>query len=113
MYFRFHKEISISAIIALLLIVFFYFIYVPFFVIFLIILLFILYFFRDPIRTVPLGDDILVSAADGIITNISEIKIGKKNYTKISTFLSVFDVHIQRLPTKEKLRKLNILKESS
>lgn len=106
MYFRFHKEISISAIIALLLIVFFYFIYVPFFVIFLIILLFILYFFRDPTRTVPLGDDILVSAADGIITNISEIKIGKKNYTKISTFLSVFDVHIQRLPTKGKVEKI-------
>ena len=65
-----------------------------------------MYFFRDPTRTVPLGDDILVSAADGIITNISEIKIGKKNYTKISTFLSVFDVHIQRLPTKGKVEKI-------
>ncbi len=106
MYFRFHKEISISVIIALLLIVFFYFIYIPFFVISLIVLLFILYFFRDPIRTVPLGDDILVGAADGIITNISTIKVGKKNYTKISTFLSVFDVHIQRLPTKGSVEKI-------
>ena len=79
MYFRFHKEISVSVIIVLLLIIFFYFIYIPFFVIFLITLLFVLYFFRDPIRSVPLGDDILVSPADGIITSITEKNIGKKN----------------------------------
>ncbi len=106
MYFRFHKEILISLVVVLLLLVFFYFIFIPFFVIFLITLFFVLYFFRDPVRTVPLGDDILVSAADGIITNISVVKIGKKNYTKISTFLSVFDVHIQRLPTKGKVEKI-------
>ena len=106
MYFRFHKEISVSVIIVLLLIIFFYFIYIPFFVIFLITLLFVLYFFRDPIRSVPLGDDILVSPADGIITSITEKKIGKKNYVKISTFLSVFDVHIQRLPTKATVEKI-------
>ena len=106
MYFRFHKEILISLVVVLLLLVFFYFIFIPFFVIFLITLFFILYFFRDPVRTVPLGDDILVSAADGMITNISVVKIGKKNYTKISTFLSVFDVHIQRLPTKGKVEKI-------
>ncbi len=106
MYFRFHKEISISVILVLLMSIFFYFIYIPFFVIFLITLLFILYFFRDPIRSVPLGEDILVSPADGIITNISKIKIGQKNYMKISTFLSVFDVHIQRLPTKGKIKKI-------
>ncbi|MDC0861482.1 phosphatidylserine decarboxylase [Alphaproteobacteria bacterium] len=96
----------ISLVVVLLLLVFFYFIFIPFFVIFLITLFFILYFFRDPVRTVPLGDDILVSAADGMITNISVVKIGKKNYTKISTFLSVFDVHIQRLPTKGKVEKI-------
>ena len=106
MYFRFHKEISVSVIIVLLLIIFFYFIYIPFFVIFLITLLFVLYFFRDPIRSVPLGDDILVSPADGIITSITEKKIGKKNYIKVSTFLSVFDVHIQRLPTKATVEKI-------
>jgi phosphatidylserine decarboxylase len=66
----------------------------------------VLYFFRDPIRSVPLGDDILVSPADGIITNITEKKIGKKNYIKVSTFLSVFDVHIQRLPTKATVEKI-------
>ncbi len=76
------------------------------FVIFLITLFFILYFFRDPVRSVPLGEDILVSPADGIITNITEKKIGKKNYIKISTFLSVFDVHIQRLPTKATVEKI-------
>ena len=45
---------------------------------------------RDPIRSVPLGDDILVSPADGIITNITEKKIGKKNYIKISLFELIF-----------------------
>jgi phosphatidylserine decarboxylase len=107
MYFRFHKEISISAIIAIALIIFFYFVYIPFFLLFLISLLFILYFFRDPERIVPLGEDILVSPADGLITNITKLKVGKKNYTKISIFLSVFDVHIQRLPTSGKLDKIN------
>ncbi|MAV82961.1 MAG: phosphatidylserine decarboxylase family protein [Pelagibacteraceae bacterium] len=107
MYFRFHKEISTSAIIVFLLIIFFYFIYIPFFVFFLIILTFILYFFRDPERTIPLGEDILVAPADGLITNITKLKIGKKNYTKISIFLSVFDVHIQRLPTSGKLEKID------
>ena len=61
MYFRFHKEVSAALIILFLLVVFFYFIYKPFFIILLILLIFTFYFFRDPERVVPLGDDILVS----------------------------------------------------
>ena len=107
MYFRFHKEISAALIILFLLVIFFYFIYTPLFFISIILLLFTFYFFRDPERTVPIGEDILVSPADGIITNITELKEGKKNYTKVSIFLSVFNVHIQRLPISGEISKID------
>ena len=107
MYFRFHKEISAALISLFLLVIFFYFISVTLFVVFLIILIFTCYFFRDPERVVPLGDDILTSPADGLITNISEIKIGNKKYTKVSVFLSVFNVHIQRIPISGEITKVD------
>ena len=109
MYFRFHKEISAALIILFLLVIFFYFIYKPLFLIFLILLIFTFYFFRDPEIVVPLGDDILVSPADGLITNISEYKEGKKSYTKVSIFLSVFNVHIQRLPVAGQITKIDYI----
>ena len=109
MYFRFHKEVSAALIILFLLVVFFYFIYKPFFIILLVLLIFTFYFFRDPERVVPLGDDILVSPADGLITNISETKEGKKNYTKVSIFLSIFNVHIQRLPLSGVITKVDYI----
>ena len=107
MYFRFHKEISAALIILFLLVIFFYFIYKPLFVVSLIILIFTCYFFRDPERVVPLGDDILISPADGLITNISETKDGKKKYIKVSIFLSVFNVHIQRIPISGEIVKID------
>jgi len=107
MYFRFHKEVSAALIILFLLVIFFYFIYTPFFFISIILLIFTCYFFRDPERMIPLGEDILVSPADGLITNITEIKDGKKNYTKVSIFLSVFNVHIQRLPIAGEITKID------
>ena len=107
MYFRFHKEVSAALIILFLLIIFFYFIYTPLFFISIILLLFTCYFFRDPERVIPLGDDILISPADGLITNISETKDGKKSYTKVSIFLSVFNVHIQRLPISGEITKVD------
>ena len=109
MYFRFHKEVSAALIILFLLVVFFYFIYKPFFIILLILLIFTFYFFRDPERVVPLGDDILVRPADGLITNISETKEGKKTYTKVSIFLSIFNVHIQRLPISGTIAKVDYI----
>ena len=109
MYFRFHKEVSAALIILFLLVVFFYFIYKPLFIISLIFLIFTFYFFRDPERVVPIGDDILVSPADGLITNITEIKEGKKPYTKVSIFLSIFNVHIQRLPISGEVTKVDYI----
>ena len=109
MYFRFHKEVSAALIILFLLVVFFYFIYKPLFILSLILLIFTFYFFRDPERVVPIGDDILVSPADGLITNITETKEGKKTYIRVSIFLSIFNVHIQRLPISGEVTKVDYI----
>ena len=109
MYFRFHKEVSAALVILFLLVVFFYFIYKPLFILSLILLIFTFYFFRDPERVVPIGDDILVSPADGLITNITETKEGKKTYIKVSIFLSIFNVHIQRLPISGEVTKVDYI----
>ena len=109
MYFRFHKEVSAALIILFLLVVFFYFIYKPLFILSLTLLIFTFYFFRDPERVVPIGDDILVSPADGLITNITEIKEGKKTYIRVSIFLSIFNVHIQRLPISGEVTKVDYI----
>ena len=109
MYFRFHKEVSAALIILFLLVVFFYFIYKPLFILSLILLIFTFYFFRDPERVVPIGDVILVSPADGLITNITKTKEGKKTYIKVSIFLSIFNVHIQRLPISGEVTKVDYI----
>jgi phosphatidylserine decarboxylase len=62
------------------------------------------YFFRDPPRTVPTRDGLVVSPADGIVSHITEavpppaLDLGTEPLTRISVFLNVFDVHINRSP---------------
>lgn len=62
------------------------------------------YFFRDPERVVPQRDGLVVSAADGRVSAVEEVvppaelELGPERRTRISVFLSVFDVHIQRAP---------------
>ena len=63
---------------------------------------FMAYFFRDPHRTVPEGDDIIVSAADGRVTRIDENELGKT----VSVFLSPLDVHVNRAPIAGKITKI-------
>jgi len=63
--------------------------------------LYVLYFFRDPERTVPADDAIIVSAADGLVVGVEEIEepdfhLGPM--LRIAVFLSVFDVHVNRAP---------------
>lgn len=52
-------------------------------------------FFRNPPRRIPIGDDLIVSPADGRIIGV---KKGKHN-TTVSIFMSVFNVHVNRAPT--------------
>lgn len=55
---------------------------------------FVLFFFRDPNRSIPLQQDVIVSPADGKVIKVSS---GAES-TRISIFLSVFDVHVNRAP---------------
>ncbi len=69
----------------------------------------ILAFFRDPERVVPRGENLILSPADGTVTQIAEVEpplelqgeddgLGKGPVTRISIYLSIFDVHINRSP---------------
>jgi len=62
-------------------------------------------FFRDPIRTVPQGENLIVAPADGLVTLIRQVappremaELGTEPMTRVSIFMSVFDVHINRTP---------------
>ena len=60
---------------------------------------FFLWFFRDPERAVPHDLRAIVSPADGKVTEVSKITTpDNKNLTRISIFLSVFNVHVNRSP---------------
>jgi phosphatidylserine decarboxylase len=62
---------------------------------------FVLYFFRDPERTIPADPDALVSPADGVVTHIGEVDEpdfpGGRAF-RIGIFLSIFSVHVNRIP---------------
>ncbi|MFZ0318700.1 MAG: phosphatidylserine decarboxylase family protein [Candidatus Sulfotelmatobacter sp.] len=60
--------------------------------------LFFLWFFRDPERTIPESSGAVVSPADGKVTDVSWVTIGGEKRARISIFLSVFDVHVNRSP---------------
>ncbi|MCD6163051.1 MAG: phosphatidylserine decarboxylase [candidate division Zixibacteria bacterium] len=59
-------------------------------------------FFRDPVRKIPAGDDLIVSPADGKILNI----VDTGDQTVITIFLSILDVHINRIPVNGKVVRL-------
>jgi phosphatidylserine decarboxylase len=62
------------------------------------------YFFRDPPRGVPQEDGLLLAPADGLVQMVTEavppaeLGLGREPLTRVSIFLSVFDVHINRAP---------------
>jgi phosphatidylserine decarboxylase len=59
---------------------------------------FFLWFFRDPERVVPSGEGLVVSPADGKVTDVSATQLNGVPCTRISIFLNVFDVHVNRSP---------------
>ncbi len=59
---------------------------------------FFLWFFRDPQRTIPAGPGLVVSPGDGLVTETVTITTPEGARQRISIFLSVFDVHINRSP---------------
>jgi phosphatidylserine decarboxylase len=59
---------------------------------------FFLWFFRDPERTIPQDPGAVVSPADGKVTDVSTVTVGNQQQTRVSIFLSVVDVHVNRSP---------------
>ena len=59
---------------------------------------FFLWFFRDPERAVPAGAGVIVSPADGKVTDISTVEVDGERRTRLSIFMNVFDVHVNRSP---------------
>jgi len=59
---------------------------------------FFLWFFRDPVRTIPTGPGLIVSPGDGLVTETAVIDTPQGPRQRISIFLSVFDVHVNRSP---------------
>jgi len=59
---------------------------------------FFLWFFRDPQRPIPAGKGLIVSPGDGLVTETASISTPQGPRQRISIFLSVFDVHVNRAP---------------
>jgi len=67
---------------------------------------FVLYFFRDPERQVPTDPAAVVSPADGRIMEIVDEPLGTRPGRRISIFLAVWDVHVNRAPCAGRIRKV-------
>ncbi|HWH16780.1 MAG TPA: phosphatidylserine decarboxylase [Allosphingosinicella sp.] len=73
-------------------------------------------FFRDPIRTTPRGEGLIVAPADGLVTMIATVPpprelqgedgLGLEPVTRVSIFMSVFDVHINRTPIAGEVKRV-------
>ena len=69
-------------------------------------------FFRNPRRVVPNDTNLIVSPVDGTVCNIvydvppSELELGEEKRYRISVFLSLFDVHVNRTPAAGKVKKV-------
>lgn len=70
------------------------------------------YFFRSPQRTTPLRDGLIISPADGTVCLIQNVKapaqyeMGDEMRTRVSIFLNVFDVHVQRIALSGTVKKI-------
>jgi len=81
-----------------------------FFAVFLLFLTgFVFYFFRDPERVVPDGEDVVVSPADGkviLVEKMFDDRFVNEHVYKVSIFMSIFDVHVNRLPFSGEVEKI-------
>lgn len=70
------------------------------------------YFFRDPERVTPLRDGLVISPADGRVSAIAEVvppaelDLDREPVTRISIFMNVFDVHVNRSPVDAVIRRI-------
>jgi phosphatidylserine decarboxylase len=68
--------------------------------------IFFLWFFRDPERGIPDDAGAVVSPGDGKVTDVASVAVGNKEQLRISIFLSVFDVHVNRSPISGVVRDI-------
>jgi phosphatidylserine decarboxylase len=69
---------------------------------------FFLWFFRDPARVIPAGPGLIVSPGDGVVTEAEWIELVSGNYLRISIFLNVFDVHVNRSPVSGTVKLMEL-----
>jgi phosphatidylserine decarboxylase len=70
---------------------------------------YVLYFFRDPERNAPADPDLIISAADGKVIFVDEVEEPSYSHQKmkrVAVFLSVFDVHVNRMPYAGTIKKV-------
>jgi phosphatidylserine decarboxylase len=72
--------------------------------------LFFLWFFRDPARTIPDSPGLVVSPADGKVTEVAPIRTQDGDRIRLSIFLNVFDVHVNRAPIEGVIRHIEYRK---
>ena len=71
---------------------------------------FFLWFFRDPRRAIPQGEGLVVSPADGKLTAIERVMTPTGESVRLSIFLNVFNVHVNRSPITGTLREVRYQK---
>ncbi len=80
--------------------------------IFTLISIWVYYFFRDPERVIIDNENYLVSPADGLISNIKEVKgpielgLQENTYTRVSIFMNVFNCHVNRSPLSGRIEEI-------
>jgi phosphatidylserine decarboxylase len=67
---------------------------------------FFLWFFRDPERAIPQDPGAIVSPGDGKVTDVSTISVAGQKQTRLSIFLNVFNVHVNRSPIAGVIRDI-------
>ncbi len=106
------RFISIFAAVTALLAI----IWLPLGVVGLVLTIWCYYFFRDPDRVTPQIKDVVVSPADGVVQMITrvtgpeELGLNNKTFNRVSIFMSVFNVHVNRAPATGKILRLAYIK---
>jgi phosphatidylserine decarboxylase len=94
--------LTVLAVLSLVSLLFSVWLFLPFAVL----IAYTFYFFRDPERSIPADPNAIVAAADGAITDIVEVDetdVLKKRMRRVGIFLSIFDVHTNRVPIDGKI----------
>ena len=68
---------------------------------------FFLWFFRDPERSIPQDAGAVVSPGDGKVTDVSPVTVAGEKLTRLSIFLNVFNVHVNRSPIAGVIRDVH------